>query len=306
MNQIILIFIIVILLIITYYYFQNFENFSNSILNEDSSISFIKNFTKEISIYRPNGSKELVNVKNKIINEMKKIGLKTEIQSFTRTINNKDYSFSNLIGKNILKYANKKFILLVVHIDSPQIKGCESTIDAATGISIALELARNIINKNQKYPIMLLFTDGEEALGGKWSKNNTLSGSRYFVNNYNISNIDKVYVFDLIGGDFNKNKIAAFSNNPITYYDIKKLANINKKYDKQIFINPSKYISNRAVDDDHVPFVEKNIYSLNLIPYRFPDSHHTLNDNYDNVNWKYVEIFYKIFLEFLDNSDKIN
>jgi hypothetical protein len=283
-------------------YFTDIENSSN--ISEDSSITFIKNFTKEISIYRPNGSQELVFVKNKIINEMKKIGLKTEIQSFTRTINNKDYLFSNLIGKNINKLANKKFILLGVHIDSPQIKGCESTIDAATGISIILELARNIINKNPTYPIMLLFIDGEEALGGKWGKNNTLSGSRYFVNNYDLSNIEKVYIFDLIGGDFNKNKIAAFSNNPITYSDIIKLSNINKKYDNQIFINPSLYISDRSVQDDHVPFVEKNIYSLNLIPYKFPDSHHTLNDNYDNVNWKYVEIFYKIFYEFLDDIIK--
>lgn len=321
MNKINLILIIIIILLITYYCFKDIENFTdlanNSILklnkygtfsidptivsNPESSITFIKNFTKEISVYRPVGSKELVNVKNKIINEMRKIGLETEVQSFTKTINNKEYSFSNLIGKNV--NANEKFILLGVHIDSPQIEGCESTIDAATGVSIALELARRIISKDPTYPIMLLFIDGEEAIDGPWNNNNSLTGSRYFVNNYDLTFIERVYIFDLIGGDFNKNKIAAFANNPVTHYDIEKLAEINEKYDNQIFINPSKYVSTKAIEDDHVPFLEKNIYSLNLIPYTFPDCHHTLDDNYDNVNWKYVETFYKVFYEFLDTID---
>jgi Zn-dependent M28 family amino/carboxypeptidase len=301
--NLVLITITILLLLIIFYYLKDTENFSNlgnSLLNQDSSMNFIKNFTKEISVYRPVGSKELKIVKNKIINEMKKIGLKTEVQSFKKKIYHKEYSFSNLIGKNI--NANKKFILLGVHIDSPQIDGCESTIDAATGVSIALELARRIISKNPNFPLMLLFIDGEEAIDGKWSKNNTLTGSRYFVNNYDLDSIHKVYIFDLIGGDIKKNKIAAFSNNQNTHYDINRLANINKKYDEQIFLNPSKYISNKSIQDDHVPFLEKNKFALNLITFKFPDSHHTLNDNYNNVNWKYVEIFYKVFYEFLDTN----
>jgi hypothetical protein len=284
---------------------QNFKGtFSldpDIISNPENSITFIKNFTKNISVYRPVGSKELANVKTMVINEMKKIGLDTQVQSFTRTINNKKYSFSNLIGKNT--NVHEKFITIGVHIDSPQIEGCESTLDAATGISIALELARKILSKDPLYPIMLVFFDGEEAIDGPWNSDNSLSGSRYFVNNYDLSFIERVYIFDLIGGDFNKNKIAGFANNPVTHYDIEKLAEINEKYDNQIFINPSKYISTKTIEDDHVPFSEKNKYSLNLIPYTFPDSHHTLKDNYNNVNWKYVETFYKVFYEFLDTID---
>jgi len=61
------------------------------VLNPEDSITFIKKFTKNISIYRPVGSKELNYVKKQITDEMKKIGLEIEIQSFTRKINNKDY-----------------------------------------------------------------------------------------------------------------------------------------------------------------------------------------------------------------------
>jgi hypothetical protein len=281
--------IVIILLLLFYPLFKTVETFTN--------IDYIKNFTKEISIYRPVGSSELETVKNKVLTEMKNIGLETKVQSFTRTINNKEYSFSNLIGVN--PRANKKNILLGVHIDSPQNPKCECTTDAVTGISIALQLAKNLIKEDKSYPVMLVFFDGEEAIDGPWTSSNSLSGSSYFVNNYDINLIDKVYIFDLIGGDFNQNKIAAFSNNKSTASDMMKLAKINEKFTEKIFQHPNDYTSNLAVQDDHVPFVNKNIYALNLIPYNFPNNHHTLNDNYENVNWKYVEIFYSVLFEFL-------
>jgi len=267
--------------------------------NEYSPIDSIKTFTKEISIYRPVGSKELIDVKSKILNEMNILNLKTTEQSFSRNIRNKDYQFSNLIGIN--PKAKGPYILLGAHVDSPQIDGCESTIDAATSIAIILELVRNLLKKNPNFPIMILFVDGEEAIDGVWSDDNTLSGSKYFVNNFNLDLINKVYIFDLIGGDI-ENKIAGFSNNPITFNDMKKLAEINSKYQDKIFINPNKFTSSNNIIDDHVPFKEKGKYSLNLIPYKFPKNHHKLEDNYKNVNWNYVEVFYNIFNEFLHNA----
>ena len=284
-----LVLIIIILLLLFYPLFNNLEKFTN--------IDYIKNFTKEISIYRPVGSSELETVKNKVLTEMKNIGLSTTVQSFKRTINNKEYSFSNLIGIN--PNVNKKYILLGVHIDSPQNPKCECTTDAVTGISIALQLAKNLLLENKNYPIMLVFFDGEEAIDGPWTSSNSLSGSSYFVNNYDTNLIDKVYIFDLIGGDFNQNKIAAFSNNPSTASDLMKLAKINENFDQKIFQHPNDYTSDLAIQDDHIPFINKNIYALNLIPYKFPNNHHTLNDNYENVNWKYVEIFYSVLFEFL-------
>jgi len=284
-----LVLIIIILLLLFYPLFKIIETFTN--------IDYIKTFTKEISIYRPVGSPELESVKNKVLSEMKNIGLSTTVQSFKRTINNKEYSFSNLIGVN--PNANKKYILLGVHIDSPQNPKCECTTDAVTGISIALELAKNLIKENKNYPIMLVFFDGEEAIDGPWTSSNSLSGSSYFVDNYDTNLIDKVYIFDLIGGDFNQNKIAGFSNNKATASDLMKLAKINENYNQKIFQHPNDYTSDKEIQDDHVPFVNKNIYALNLIPYNFPNNHHTLNDNYENVNWKYVEIFYSVLFEFL-------
>jgi len=263
-------------------------------------IEYIKDTTKIMSVYRAVQTELLGFVKNYVIEKMKKLQLQITEQHFSRNIKNKDYKFSNIIGIN--PNAKAPYILLVAHIDSPRIDGCESTIDAVTSISIILELTKNLLKKNPKLPIMLLFVDGEEAIDGSWEESNTLSGSSYFVNNYNLDLIDKVYVLDLIGGDISMNKIAAFENNPKSHDDIRKLYEINKKYNKLIFINPAKFISDKNIKDDHVPFINKNKYVLDIIPYKFPNSHHTLEDNYNNVNWEYVEIFYNVFYEFLENT----
>jgi len=270
-----------------------FENF-----NDD--LNYIMNLTKEFSIYRPVESNNLNYIKRRIIEEMTKIGIKINVQKFTRNINGRNYHFSNLIGQN--NNISSGFTLLGAHIDSPQIDGCQSSIDAATGIAINLMLTKKLLKIDPNYPIMLLFIDGEEAIDGPWSSNNTLSGSTYFADHYDLSLINKVYIIDLIGGDIEENKIVAFSNNKSTYNDLEKLSKINQKnFDKQIFINPNNFVSDNAIEDDHVPFVKKGKYSLNLIPYKFPKQHHKLSDTYDNVNWAYIEIFYKTFLLFLIN-----
>ena len=107
----------------------------------------------------------------------------------------------------------------------------------------------------------------------------------------------------MIGGDLKENKIAQFKNNPATSSDLEVLSRLNEKYEEQIFINPSSFVSDKDIQDDHVPFIEKKKYALNLIPYKFPKNHHTLEDKYENVNWKYVEIFYRVFFDFLKQID---
>jgi glutaminyl-peptide cyclotransferase len=283
--------IILIILLLLFIYFTNSnENFGN--------IDNIKSITKKISINRPIESENLFKVKKYVMNELKKLNLSVEEQIFTK----KDHNFSNIIGVN--EFSNtKEYILLCAHIDSIK-ENIESTIDSATSIAIILEITQKILLEDPKYPLILVFFDGEEAVDGHWSKDNTLFGSRYFVDNLKY-NIKEAYILDLIGGDF-KNKIAQFSNNINSYKHIKELYEINKEYDKIIFDNPDEYVSNKIIEDDHLPFQEKNINYIHLIPYNFPDSHHSINDNYNNVNWEYVYIFADVLYRKLINQHDIS
>ena len=279
--------ILIILLFLFLLFINNNERFSD--------INNIKNITKKISINRPIESENLKIVKNIVFNEIKEIGLSVEEQKFTKN----NHQFSNIVAINKLEN-NCKYILLSAHIDSIK-DNIESTIDSATAIAIILDLTKKLLKTNPKYPLIIVFFDGEEAVDGSWSKDNSLFGSRYFVENLKY-NIECAYVLDLIGGNF-KNKIAAFSNNIKSKPIIKELYELNKKYTNIIFENPEEFISNKIIEDDHLPFKENNINYVHLIPYNLPDSHHSINDNYNNVNWEYIDIFTDILHKKLSNKE---
>lgn len=284
---IIIIFLLIILLI------KNKENFNNLL-----DLNNIKRITKEISINRPVGSDNLNKVKKMVLDELNKLDLNVEQQKFTRTIKGKIYEFSNIIATN--KLVNDNYVILGCHIDGPQIKDMKSANDAATCIALIIEITKKILENNPNYPIMICFFDGEEAIDGEWSDINTLSGSTYFVENFN-KNIKFLMIFDLIGADIEKNKIYHFKNNISNRNFMKQLSDINKKYSKHIFVDPDMDTSNSAVINDYTPFDKKykKLRGLNIIPSTFPDNHHTINDNYNNINWVYIEIFSNVVYEFL-------
>lgn len=299
---IIILFLILILYIYNNSFCQNIEKYE-SILN----IDFIKDFTKTNSLYRPVPSKNLELVKSNVINELSKIpNFIVKQQYFTRKINNKEYNFSNIIGYSKLFNDTKPYIMLSAHIDGPNINNCSASIDAITSIGIIIEITKKLLFYNNKYNIQVVFFDGEEAIDGVWSNNNTLSGSKYFVKT--LKNVpSQVFVFDLIGGDIEKNKLFGYSNNPKSHLLMSKLAWTNNSLypDKIIFIDPNETISYTIITDDAKPFYDANIPVINLIPSVFPVIHHTDKDNYENINWNYIDVFTNVMFDYL-NKNPVN
>ena len=257
----------------------------------------IQSITKQIAKYHPVESISLKKVKSFLLHSMEQLGLNTEEQFFTRMIHKKIYTFSNLIGIN--PYAQPPYTILCAHVDSPPIYSCPSAIDASASIAIILELYKYLIRTKPDIPLLILFVDGEEAIDGEWQEDNTLSGSTYFAKHISPSLIHKVYVFDLIGGDPIRNRIYAFRDQPHTWSDMKTLSILNKQYKPIIFIDPDDHIENNSPLDDHIPFLQNHMYSMNLIPAVFPDVHHTKYDDYDHVNWSYVHSFFRVWYDFL-------
>jgi glutaminyl-peptide cyclotransferase len=277
------------------------EKFVDVPLQNTINLDAIKEISKQISIYRPANSLNLYFVKEYLLNKMAELNLTCSKQSFNKNIRGVKYFFDNLIGFN--PNNNEKYIVLGAHIDAPVIDKIEATIDAATSVALILELCKKILQVNPNFPLLIVFFDGEEALEGSWDHDNTLHGSRYFVNNFDINKINQVFILDLIGGSIQDNKICAFNNNPDAKEIIKELHRINLKYDDIIFVNPEKKSSNRNILDDHTPFLEKQINVVDIIPSVFPKNHHTLEDNFNNVNWKYIDIFSNILLEYFMNKN---
>jgi hypothetical protein len=286
---------------------DNFEHFESII-----DTNFIKQFTYSNSLYRPVPSNNLEQVKLNVLNELNKIpNFVIKEQFFTRKIHDKEYFFSNIIGNSTIFNDTKPYIILSAHIDGPGMNNCSASIDAITSISVIIEITKKLLQINNKYNLQVVFFDGEEAIDGPWENDNTLSGSLYFVKNLKSSqnSLSQVFVFDLIGGDIDKNKLYGYSNNPKSHLLMSKLAWTNNELypeNKRIFIDPNESISYIIITDDTKPFYNANIPVIDLIPPVFPTNHHTIKDNYDNVNWNYVEIFANVIFDYLNKNPVFN
>jgi hypothetical protein len=283
---------------------ENFEHFESLI-----DLNFIKQFTKNNSLYRPVHSNNLEKVKLNVLNELNKIpNFVIKEQNFTRKIHDKVYNFSNIIGNSTIFNDTKPYIILSAHIDGPSMNNCPASIDAITSISVIIEITKKLLQINNKYNIQVVFFDGEEAIDGPWEHDNTLSGSLYFVKN--LKNLpSQVFVFDLIGGDIEKNKLYGYSNNPKSHLLMSKLAWTNNELypeNKRIFVDPNESISYIIITDDAKPFYKAEIPVIDLIPPVFPTTHHTIKDNYDNVNWNYVEIYANVIFDYLNKNPVFN
>jgi hypothetical protein len=309
MKYIFLVIFILCLSILFIYYTQYFlpmnvyENFLSKEKSKKINIDSIKEFTKLNSLYRPVPSNNLEKVKINAIELLNKIpNFIARKQYFTRKIHNKEYSFSNIIANSKNFNKNNPYIILSAHIDGPvnQI-GCPASIDAITSVGIIIELAKQIMTTFTNYNLQIVFFDGEEAIDGLWNEDNTLSGSKFFVKNLD-SLPSQVFVFDLIGGDIIKNKLYAYSLNPKSHELMSKLAWTNNDLyseNNRIFVDPNSTISYAIIKDDSLPFYNANIPVIDLIPPIFPSTHHSIEDNYENVNWKYIEIFINVIYDYL-------
>lgn len=284
--------------------YNNYEYFESMI-----DMNVIKQFTQINSLYRPVPSNNLEKVKLNILNELNKIPkFVVKEQFFTRKIHNKEYKFSNIISNPITFNDTKPYIILSAHIDGPNMNNCPASIDAITSIGIIIEITKKLLQNNDKYNVQVVFFDGEEAIDGPWESDNTLSGSSFFVKNLK-STPTQVFVFDLIGGDIEKNKLYGYSNNPKSHLLMSELALTNNELypeNKRIFIDPNETISYAIITDDAKQFYKANIPVIDLIPPVFPITHHTIKDNYDNVNWDYVEIFANVIYNYLNKNPVSN
>jgi hypothetical protein len=150
----------------------------------------LKEISKEVHY---TGSENHLQVQNYIVNELKKLGLKPEIQQQV-AINNKwraATNAANIIAK-IKGSTDGKSLLLLTHYDSNPHSSLGAS-DAGSGVVTILESLRAFIAKNEtpKNDIIIVITDAEE-LG--------LLGAKAFVDNHPLAkNVGLVLNFEARG-----------------------------------------------------------------------------------------------------------
>lgn len=154
-------------------------------------------------------------------------------------------------------------IIVTCHIDtkigiSPQFIGAD---DGASGAAAILELARVLpgIDTGQAQSVELVFFDGEESFAPHMTTRDGLYGSRYDVMR-RAHNLPRYQInLDMVGAR-NKRIAVPLSDTPDDMLDeYEKAIDTLQLPERRWNVHPGSYL------DDHTPFVQAGVSSLNLI-----------------------------------------
>ncbi|MGM9997851.1 MAG: M28 family peptidase [Candidatus Bruticola sp.] len=207
-------------------------------------------------------------------------------------VNHQDNALSS-VSQEQEKIAKHTAIVLGAHYDTKYFKDFAfvGANDGASGTAVLLELARVLKNNPlQKHRLLLCFFDGEEAFA-EWSDDDSLYGSRYFVENLGTAyspipekteDIVAAVIIDMVGD----------KNLQITYDTISHPQLLEMLFNKGRelkFVKQFKRTNVGAVSDDHLPFLIAKIPAVNIIGFNnnenglYPSYWHTQEDHLDKV-----------------------
>lgn len=265
-------------------------------------------------IVRKPGTENIRKVKNYIVNTLKDIGWTIEEHSFEEappaSYSKHPVTFTNVIAT--YNSSAKRRLILACHYDSkvtPEgfIGATDSAVPCAMLIEIAKSLKSILSGSPSDLSLQLLFLDGEEAFV-EWTSTDSLYGARNLAQKWEkeswpigensdkntLHSIDLFVLLDLLG-EANPNFISKQGvDNHKHYTELTRI--------EDVFNDGHRYFQKRRlsanVQDDHVPFLQRNVPILHLITLPFPGNWHKMTDNGDNIDFKTVHRLMKIFTVF--------
>lgn len=219
---------------------------------------------------------------------------------------------------------DKEYIVLAAHYDTLiNPKGFIGAMDSAASCSILLYIAKflqyaYVNDKFMLYPVFrdaekgikIIFFDGEEALVS-WSDDDSIYGARHLAAKWDttgkISEMSLLALMDLIGSS-EELPIPSYFKNSHYYYkvlndiedsyvelirnDAKRplTATNNKALRKSLDVHNLMFhqFNKNFMGDDHVPFYNRKVPVLHLIPSKFPATWHTIDDDYDHLDQQVI------------------
>jgi glutaminyl-peptide cyclotransferase len=172
---------------------------------------------------------------------------------------------------------------------------------ATTGLLMAIgDQLRG--KKLEGYSVWLVFFDGEEAVE-KWSGSDSTYGSRHLAAKWGgdgtLKRIKAFMLADMIGDkDLD---IQRETRSTGWLVDLVRQA-AKKSGDDRYFFHKEE-----AVDDDHLPFVQRSVPSIDVIDLNYgPDNsyHHSAQDTMDKVSARSLTIDGDVFLETIKLIDQ--
>lgn len=238
-----------------------------------------------------------------------------EIDSFEQN----GYNFTNLVFTQGLA---EKYIVLAAHYDTKiEPLGFLGAMDSAASCAILLYLARfidhiysvenalmNRLSLEQDLAIKIIFFDGEEALE-EWGPHDSIYGSKHLAHKWKtqdiLSRVELFVLMDLIGSN-EHNPINSYYAESHYYYKI--LNDIESSYmaltgSSAITLDFTEHrflkLGRSVIGDDHLPFYDSGIPVLHLIPFPFPKTWHTLDDDFEHLDQEEIYKWATMMSEFV-------
>lgn len=257
---------------------------------------------------RPAGSAALKATRDYITKQLTAQGLTASEQKFTAQTPNGPIDMINLIVT--LPGRRPDRILLTGHYDTKLSKDFPfvGASDGASSAAILIELARVLKARPHEFTYEFVWFDGEEAVCWDWdacgrpgSPDNTY-GSRYYVDNAKKTNtlgsIKTMILFDMIGARNLKirpeTEFSAKWLNDLVWATAKKMGH------NDTFIN----VDGPVGGDDHLPFVEAGVPSIDIIDLIDYPQWHTKDDDLAHVSAGALQVVGDVILAALPDIEK--
>lgn len=248
------------------------------------------------------GSEGSKAVQKLFTNKLSNMGWNVRKQSFKAKTPLGEKEFTNIIASS----GQGPAIVLGAHYDTKFFSDFQflGANDGASGTAVLMELADILAKAPLKHRTEIVFFDGEEAFG-EWSDDDSLYGSRHYVNEA-ISNKDEIlaaFIVDMVG---DKNLQITYELN--SHPELREM--LFKKAD-ELGVSQFKREQTMPVDDDHIPFLLAGIPAIDVIGFGYtekgiyPSYWHTAEDTLDKVSPESLEAVGKVLLALIRDLDNV-
>jgi glutaminyl-peptide cyclotransferase len=227
---------------------------------------------------RPAGSAAIEKTRSYIVAELKKTGLKAELDEFEAVTPKGRRKMINI--RAVHQGTRSAITALAGHYDTKVFDEFKfvGASDGASSAAWLLEMARATANMKLENNLEFLFLDGEEAVVD-WTDTDSRYGSRYDVDRRTkagtIQQLKALVLVDMIGDKNLDIKREAQSTDWLTtiIWNNAHALGFNRE-----FLNESQ-----VVEDDHLPYLAAHVPAADIIDFDYPDWHKQ-SDTLDKVS----------------------
>ena len=232
---------------------------------------------------RPSGSEENEELVEFLVGELEDAGAEdVEVQR----------PYANVVAT--IPGKQEGTIVVGAHHDTKDIPGFLGANDGASGVAVVLELARVLAAEAplEGPSISIVLFDAEEARGDRPFEEDGTRGSQQYVafaeageqGSPSLSDVESMILFDLIGDcDL---QVPREANSDEAIYEVFAAAASELSGSG----SPAPFVGETsAISDDHIPFIEKGIPTIDIIDFTFGSGEtpgpywHTTEDTLDKV-----------------------